>query len=113
MGVDLYLVNTKTDEKYNLGRAYNYLGYHIVPTNELNLDILEDIINSTQDTVKSTISEVLSDLLYEPKSYTDAENLRVNVKNKLDLLYDECERIGRLCVIRELLEEDEFRLEQG
>jgi len=111
MGIDLYLINKNTKEQYNLGRAYHYLGYNSYPE-KLTLDMVEELIDDGSESIRLLISDILSDLLYQPKCYEDAQNLKQNIKENLEQLREESERVGRLQMLYDLLEEGNFELKQ-
>lgn len=113
MGVDLYLKNKKTGEIFNLGRAQNYFGYGFAPPPEINKYVVESMLQDATDTVENAVSDIFSDILYQPKDYSDAQRFKRDVEEKLDYLKDEAERLGKIRVLSELMEEENWELEQS
>jgi len=90
--ISLYICDKKTGRWIDLGRTYHYFD-DVVPES-ISKDMLKEYIEETLDTVRDTMMDILSNLFYHPRDYDDAQKAKEEVKDKLEYLKEESERLG-------------------
>jgi len=113
MGVNLILVDEKTGTTLDLGRDYDYFDANI-PIENISADILDDMISEGEELAVSTAIDILTSFMFRPAHFEDYEKWKTGLVSSLEYLQHACEKIGRLQVLRRLLEfNDNTHLERG
>ena len=110
MSISLYICDKKTGRWIGLGRTYHY--FDDVVLESISKDVLKEYIEETLDTIRDTIMDIFSDLFYHPKDYDDAQKAKKEVKDKLEYLKGESERLGKLRTLLSMLEDEDLELIQ-
>ena len=108
MGTSLYICDKKTGRWIDLGRDYHY--FEDVVLENIPKGALEEYIEETLSTIRETMMDILSDLFYCPKDYDDSQRAKTEVKNKLEYLEEESERLGKLRTLLSILEDENLEL---
>jgi len=111
MGISLYVCDKKTGRWIGLGRTHHYFFDNIV-LESISKDVLKEYIEETLDTIRDTMMDIFSDLFYHPKDYDDAQKAKEEVKDKLEYLKEESERLGKLRTLLSMLEDEDLELIQ-
>jgi len=108
MGVSLYICDKKTGRWIGLGRTYHY--FDDIVLESIPKEVLEEYVEEILGAIRETMTDILSDLFYHPKDYDDAQKAKKEVKDKIEYLKAESERLGKLKVLLSMLEDENLEL---
>jgi len=110
LGASLYIFDKRTGRWIGLGRVYHY--FEDIVLDSIPKGVLEEYIGEMLDSISDTMTDILSDLLYHPKDYNDAQKAKKEVRDKLEYLKAESERLGKLRTLLSMLEDENLELVQ-